>query len=75
MASEAVDRGMAAAIDQISAGLSSLLSGGLVPVDRDDALTVIREVEALGRRMDAAQVAVLAGVEDRAAAERLESIS
>jgi hypothetical protein len=65
MASEAVDREMAAAMDQINAGLSSLLSSGLQPVDRDDALTVIREVEALGRRMDSAKVAVLAGVEDR----------
>lgn len=65
MASEVADRDMAAAIDQINAGLSSLLATGLVPHDRDDALAVIREVETLGRRMDCAQVAVLAGVEDR----------
>lgn len=65
MASEALDRDMAAAIDQINAGLSSLLATGLEPADRDDALTVIREVEALGRRMDCAQVAVLSAVEDR----------
>ncbi len=59
MNSQVVDPGLAAAIDQIHAGLNTLFAGGVAPASRDDALAVIREVETLGRRMDAAQIAVL----------------
>ncbi|MCU1357750.1 MAG: hypothetical protein JWM89_3168, partial [Acidimicrobiales bacterium] len=65
MGSQVQDRGLAAALDQLNAGLDVLAAVGVVPVDARDAVTVIGEVEAVGRRFDAVRVEVVAEVEQR----------
>ncbi len=65
MASEVASAEMAAAIEQIDAGLDALARVGVAPIDAGDARRLIAELEELGRRVQAAQIAVLGEIERR----------
>ena len=56
-------RVVAAAIDQVDAGLEVLLGDGWVPDSCPEAMVRVRELEALGRRMHAAQLRLQAGID------------
>lgn len=53
MNSTVVDPVLQEAIDQVEAGLDAIFAAGLLPRDGRDAITVIRDLEAQGRRLDA----------------------
>jgi hypothetical protein len=71
MGSVVLDPAVRVAIDQVAAGLEALQAAGVVPADAVDAVTVIREVEVLGRRVAAVQVRVLDEI-DRAGLHRVD---
>lgn len=71
MASEVASSALAEAIEQVAAGLDALRAAGVVPADREDARRIVREVEALGRKVDAAQIEVLDQL-DRSSLHRYE---
>jgi hypothetical protein len=71
MVSVVVDPAVREAIDQVASGLDALQTAGVTPVDAVDAMALIREVEILGRRVAAVQVAVLDEV-DRAGLHRVD---
>ena len=53
-------RVVAAAIDQVDAGLEVLLGDGWVPDSCPEAMVRVRELEALGRRLSAVQLGLQA---------------
>ncbi len=63
MVSKVSDPVVAGAIDGIDAGLGVLLADGWEPVSCDEAMVRVREIEALGRRLHAAQLGVLAAID------------
>ncbi len=63
MGSKVLDPVLREAIDEVAAGLDAVFAAGLAPHDARDAVTMIRDLEAQGRRMDAAQVALLGEVD------------
>jgi hypothetical protein len=64
-ASESViDAAAQEAFDHVAAGLDELFAAGLVPTGRADAEAWIRLLEAIGRRVDAARVELLAEIHD-----------
>ncbi len=64
MKSGVVDRGVAAAIEQIVAGFTALETAACVPSNSRDATTLIREVEQVRRLADSASVQVMAGIDE-----------
>lgn len=69
MSSAVRDVALREAIDQIEVGLDAVFGAGLLPHDSRDAITVIRDLEHLARRVAAAQVALVDEI-DRAAQHR-----
>ena len=63
MVSVAKNPDLATAIDQANAALDALFVAGVEPADAADARVVVGEVEVLGRRIAAVQVAVVAAVD------------
>ncbi|MGI8754435.1 MAG: DUF222 domain-containing protein [Acidimicrobiales bacterium] len=59
MSSTVMDPVLREAIDQVEAGLDAIFAAGLLPRDGRDAITVIRDLEAQGRRLAAAQVCLV----------------
>jgi hypothetical protein len=56
MAIEVVDADLSNGLAAIAAGLDEVLTVGVEPVDSADAIGLIRQLETLGRRLDAAKV-------------------
>ena len=65
MVSMAVDPGLAAAVDAVSAGVDSLFEAGVEPANARDAVACIAEFEQMRRRMDAAQMVLLGDIDSR----------
>jgi len=55
---------MAEAIDTIGSGIDALFTAGLKPVNSRDAITCIRQIEVLRRRIDAAAVELQTEIDD-----------
>jgi hypothetical protein len=55
----------ATALDQLTAGLDALAAAGVDPVDARDAVTWVRELEVLGRRLRSAQLDLMDRVDRR----------
>ena len=63
--SSAVDHQVADVLDALAGVLGELGTVGLDPVHIDDAYTLVAELEACGRRLRAAQIALLGRVQQR----------
>ncbi len=59
------DARIASALDRINAGLDELAAAGCEPSDDRDAITLVRELEEIGRRAAAAQLDVLDAIDRR----------
>ncbi len=59
MAIELVDADLGNGLEQIAAGLDEVLAAGVDPVDSPEAIDLIRQLEVLGRRLDAARVGLV----------------
>ncbi len=55
---------LAAAVDAATTALAKLQRSGLTPANNRDAITVIREIEVLKRKMDSITVDVMAEIQD-----------
>ncbi len=58
-----LDRGLGAAFEAVDAALDAVFEAGLEPVDSRDAITVISELECLGRRVDAARADLVRSID------------
>jgi len=65
MSSEVIDRDVAAAIDRVRSGLGTLLSLGVDPFDAGDAITMVRELEVIGRQAAALAIKVHSNIDER----------
>ncbi len=65
MASEVMDRPTAAALDDLTASLDALAGAGVDPVDVRDAVTLVREMEVIARRVRSVQLTVAERIDRR----------
>jgi hypothetical protein len=65
MGSAVLDEATAVALDQLTASLDALSEAGVDPVDARDAVTLVREVEALARRVRSVQLDLVEVIDRR----------
>jgi hypothetical protein len=71
MATELVDADLSKGLEQVAAGLDEVLAAGVEPSDSPEAIGLIRELESLGRRLDAARVDLVDAI-DRKGLHRVD---